>query len=47
MGLINSLALELGLRLTTAPAVENAFAEAVEFGLGGKDMARLLELFLR
>lgn len=44
--LINDLAKKLGLNLHTAPAVQNTFTEGVKAGLGKKDMARLLELFL-
>jgi 3-hydroxyisobutyrate dehydrogenase-like beta-hydroxyacid dehydrogenase len=44
--LINQLAARLDLRLQTAPAVQKAFSEGVEAGLGEKDMARLVELFL-
>ncbi len=46
LGLIDELGRTLGLSLATAPAVAQAFTNAVEAGLGERDMARLLELYL-
>ncbi len=44
--LINDWAKKLGLQLRTAPSVQEAFSDGVSAGLGEKDMARLLDLFL-
>lgn len=45
MNLITALGDQLGLPLVATPAVREAYAEAVAFGLEGKDMAALLENF--